>query len=111
MIDQLLSPENKNKIAIVVVGYNRIGSMTRLLNSIENANYIHGDIPLVISIDCSGDQELYDYVYKFEWGHGNKYVNIQQERLGLKKHILQYGLQERTRHFDEILQGNYLIRR
>ena len=92
MFDKLFaSPENKEKIAIVVVGYNRIDSMRRLLDSLSNSQYEHADIPLIISIDCSGDKALYDFVRQFEWTHGPKYVNIQEERLGLRKHILQCG--------------------
>ena len=93
--------ENKNKIAIVAVGYNRIKSMQRLLQSLESAHYNHQDIPLVISIDASGDQELYDYVRHFEWSHGEKYVNIQDERLGLRKHIIQCG--DLTEYFRAVI--------
>jgi len=87
----LSTPENKERLAIVVVGYNRLKGITRLLNSINAAYYEELDVPLVISIDASGDEELYDYVYKFEWNHGTKYVNIQKDRLGLKAHIFQCG--------------------
>ena len=86
-----LSTKYKNKIAIVAVGYNRINSMRRLLNSLQNAKYPSNDIPLVISVDCSGDVEQYKYVEQFSWEHGPKFVNIQKERLGLKKHIIQCG--------------------
>lgn len=86
-----IAGDDKNKIAIVAVGYNRINSIKRLLSSLQNAHYPSDDIPLVISIDCSGDKELYDFVLGFEWKHGRKYVNIQKERLGLKNHILQCG--------------------
>jgi GT2 family glycosyltransferase len=41
------SKENKNKIAIVAIGYNRKDSMARLLNSLQNAQYGHNDIPLI----------------------------------------------------------------
>lgn len=82
---------NKSKVAIVCVGYNRIKSMCRLLDSLLHAKYPSSDIPLVISVDCSGDTQLYDYVENFEWPYGDKYVNIQKERLGLKKHIFQCG--------------------
>ncbi len=84
-------PLSKDKIAIVVVGYNRLGSIKRLLNSLLEANYPAKQIPLVISIDCSGDVQLYQYVSGFNWPFGEKYVNIQKERLGLKKHIFQCG--------------------
>lgn len=87
----LSTPENKERLAIVVVGYNRLKGLSRLLNSIKAAYYEEMDVPLVISIDASGDQELYDYVNKFEWNHGTKYVNIQKDRLGLKAHIFQCG--------------------
>lgn len=83
--------ENKDKIAIIVVGYNRIKPIKRLLKSLLDADYPNNDVPLVISIDCSGNQELYEYVRNFEWPHGEKFVNIQEERLGLKKHIFQCG--------------------
>ena len=84
-------PSSKEKIAIVVVGYNRLNSIKRLLQSLLDANYSHHDIPLVISIDCSGDEELYNFVIDFRWPFGDKYVNIQKERLGLKSHIFQCG--------------------
>lgn len=87
---QLDEINNKEKIAIVVVGYNRIKSIRRLLTSLSNAHYSQ-EVPLIISIDCSGDTELYEYVRNFEWKHGTKYVNIQEHRLGLKEHIFQCG--------------------
>lgn len=84
--------ENQEKVAIVVVGYNRIKSISRLLNSLLKGDYSRfNDVPLVISIDCSGDEELYKYVEAFNWPFGEKYVRIQKERLGLKKHILSCG--------------------
>ncbi len=92
---------NKKKIAIVAVGYNRKKSLKRLLDSLLLAKYPSNDIPLVISIDCSGDEELYHYVRSFEWPYGNKYVNIQTERLGLLKHIYQCG--DLTKYFKAII--------
>ena len=81
----------EDSLAIVVVGYNRINSLKRLLTSLTEADYPNKDIPLIISIDASGDTGLYDYVREFQWDKGPKYVNIQEERLGLKNHILQCG--------------------
>ena len=83
--------QNNEKIAIVTVGYNRIKALSRLLQSLQDAKYPSNDIPLVICIDCSGNQELYNYVRQFEWQHGEKYVIIQEQRLGLKEHILRCG--------------------
>lgn len=92
---------NKNKIAIVIVGYNRLKSITRLLGSLVKAKYPPKDIPLVISIDCSGDEELYTYLRNFEWPYGKKYIDIKKERLGLKNHIFQCG--DLTKYFKAII--------
>jgi len=89
MIKNIDNPQNKERIAIVAIGYNRLSALKRLLQSLNEAHYANGSVPLVISIDASGDLELYNYVNQFVWNYGEKYVNIQQERLGLKKHIFQ----------------------
>ena len=81
--------ENKSKVAIVAVGYNRLQSMKRLLTSIASASYSEDNVPLVISIDASGDEELYSYVKSFQWEHGEKILNIETKRLGLVSHIFQ----------------------
>ena len=90
----------KEQIALIVVGYNRIKSMTRLLESLLRAKFTH-PVPLVISIDCSGNEELYTYAHEFEWPFGKKYVNIQTKRLGLKEHILQCG--DLTQYFKGVV--------
>ena len=82
---------NRQKIAIVVVGYNRLHSIKRLLSSLEKAIYPSKDIPLVISIDNSGDSDLYKFVESYNWTNGDKYVIIHTERLGLKQHIFSCG--------------------
>lgn len=99
--DVLNTEANKDKIAVVVVGYNRLKSITRLLNSLIAADYCGLNVPLIISIDCSGDEELYKYVNDFKWVHGQKYVNIQKERLGLLKHIYQCG--DLSKYFKAII--------
>lgn len=93
--------DSKDKIAIVVVGYNRVKPLKRLLTSLEKATYPSDEIPLVISIDASGMQELYTFVESFHWSHGPKYTNIEKERLGLRRHILQCG--DLTNYFKAII--------
>lgn len=85
----IIDGSNKEKIAIVVIGYNRIVAISRLLECLNKAEYPSNDIPLVISIDASGNEELYSYVREYKWLHGEKFVNIQEQRLGLKNHIFQ----------------------
>ena len=101
MADFRIKEEDSNKIAIVAIGYNRLDSIERLLGSLLNANYSCQDVPLVISIDCSGDEGLYKYVDDFVWPFGSKYVNIQKTRLGLKNHIYQCG--DLSNHFKAVI--------
>jgi len=98
MID---SVSNKDKIAIVVIGYNRFNSLTRLLDSLQQANYPSKDIPLVISIDCSGNEQVYGFASQFHWNHGDKYLLIQEKQLGLKEHIFRCG--DLSRHFKAVV--------
>ena len=94
-------PLQKDKVAIVVVGYNRLSSTQRLVASLINAKYPDKDVPLVFSIDASGNQELYDWVNNVEWPHGPKYVIIHKDRLGLRKHI--YFCGDLTEYFKAVI--------
>lgn len=91
----------KDKLAIVVVGYNRLSSTQRLVNSLINARYPDEEVPLVFSIDASGNQELYDWVESVQWPHGPKYVIIHKDRLGLRKHI--YFCGDLTAYFKGVI--------
>ena len=94
--------QNRERYAIVSVGYNRLSSQRRLLESLKQADYSHYDnVPLVISIDCSGDEALYKYVREFEWTFGDKHVLIHEKRKGLKEHILFCG--DLTQYFKGII--------
>lgn len=97
----ITSLDNRKKIAIVVVGYNRLSSIKRLLQSLDKANYPSDDIPLVISIDASGDEDLYNYVRNYKWEHGDLFVFIREERLGLKNHI--FACADLTRYFRAVI--------
>lgn len=84
------------------VGYNRLKSQERQLAALVRAGYTgYDNVPLVISIDCSGNEDLYDFVRKFEWPHGDKYVIIREKRMGLKEHILACG--DLTQYFKGII--------
>ena len=67
---QNIDSKYKDKIAIVTVGYNRLHGFKRLLDSIDRAHFKDNDIPLVISIDASGNESLYRFVRKYQWNHG-----------------------------------------
>lgn len=92
---------NKSKIAIVIVGYNRLDSIKRLLSSLEQAIYPTNDVPLVVSIDASGNEQLYDYVRNYKWKFGETFIIIHEKRLGLREHIFSCG--DLTNYFKGII--------
>ncbi|MFZ3371897.1 MAG: hypothetical protein WA131_02550 [Desulfitobacteriaceae bacterium] len=80
-----------NDFAVVAVGYNRPDCMLRLLNSLNQADYCGDSVPLIISIDNSGNDSVLQIAEEFKWKHGEKIIKVYPERLGLKKHILICG--------------------
>jgi len=85
--------------AIVVICYNRIDSLKRLIASIEKADYgERNDIELVFSIDFSGNSNIRDYAEVYNWKYGNKRIITYDERQGLKKHVLKCG--DLTKEYD-----------
>ena len=82
----------KMNTPIVIVAYNRPRSLKRLLGSIEAASYPSSEIELIISIDFAPDNDdVLEIANKFQWNHGKKTVNYQENNLGLRKHILKCG--------------------
>lgn len=78
--------------AIVVIAYNRIDALRRLLTSLKEADYPEGvSIPLIISIDKGENAGVIMTAEKFEWTHGEKTVIQRNENLGLKKHVITCG--------------------
>ncbi|MDX2245913.1 MAG: glycosyltransferase family 2 protein [Bacteroidia bacterium] len=85
------SLENNYKPVIVVVAYNRVHSLNRLLLSLSQAQYPE-DVKLIISIDRGeNNQDVVELAHRFEWNFGEKEVLYRPENLGLRKHILSCG--------------------
>ncbi|MBS1613909.1 MAG: hypothetical protein JST49_13890 [Bacteroidetes bacterium] len=78
----------QHKPAIVIAAYNRPHTLLRLLGTLANAHYGHTDIPLVLSIDKSDNNQVADICSAFEWKHGSKHIIEHAENLGLKQHII-----------------------
>ena len=88
-------------IPIVVVGYNRPKSLSRLLNSLAAAQY-HKEVELIISIDDGkNNTDVCDIAEKYEWKHGKKTILVQESHLGLKRHVIQCG--DLSRQFDGVV--------
>jgi hypothetical protein len=76
--------------AVVAVGYNRPEALHRLLLALRAADLPQG-VPLVISLDWSGNTEIAALAEAFEWPHGPKRVIRHESNLGLRRHILACG--------------------
>lgn len=79
------------QIAIVVIGYNRIDSISRLMDSLLVAKYPHNNVPLIISVDKSNTTMVENYADSFEWKYGEKIVVKHTQQQGLRKHIISQG--------------------
>lgn len=79
-----------NRPAIIVVGYNRPNSIERLLLSLNEAIY-ESKVKLLISLDSGGGGKVLNVVNSFKWKYGEKEVIIRDERLGLRRHIIECG--------------------
>lgn len=78
-------------IGIIVIGYNRVSSISRLLNRLNACDYPHDRVPLIVSLDNCGKTDVFDYASAFVWQHGPMEVILQPERLGCKNHVLKCG--------------------
>lgn len=80
------------EFGIIAIGYNRPKSLHRLLKSLRDAEYFGNSIPLIISIDNSGNSEVYKIANEFSWPHGKKNVVVNTgPKYGLRNHILKCG--------------------
>lgn len=78
--------------AIVLIGYNRLPGLRRLVESLEKVDYDdRKDIHLIFSIDNSGKKDVENFANSYNWPFGEKHIRTFPERQGLKKHILSCG--------------------
>ena len=78
-------------IAIVVVAYNRVDSLSRLLRNLSLCNYNDEEVTLIISIDKSESNEVESYADNFIWKYGKKIVEKKEKNLGLRNHMMSLG--------------------
>ena len=87
--------------AIIAVGYNRLSSLERLLQSICKAKYSQV-VDLIISLDKSGNQtDLVKMSESIKWEYGEKIIRAFETRQGLRSHILQCG--DLTEQYDAVI--------
>ena len=90
------------EFCIIVVGYNRPDAMSRLLNSLRDADYSGDNVDLLVSID-RGDrqQEIIKIAEAYEWRFGKKRIRAFDKRQGLKEHILKCG--DETDNYETVI--------
>lgn len=88
-------------IAIVVIAFNRVSSLERLINSLQNAYYDNSQITLIISIDKSSTTSVLEYSQTIRWNHGEKKIIAHEKNLGLKQHVLYCG--ELIKNYDALI--------
>ena len=80
------------KITIVVIGYNRIDSINRLLMSLSKAYYLDDRVDLIISLDrCDKTESFIKELEKYNWKYGSKKIRSFEKRLGLRNHVIECG--------------------
>lgn len=80
----------KNNIAIVVITYNRLNCLQRLITRLQECVYTQ-KVDLIISIDHSNSTEIEGYAKNVLWEYGNLIVKTYNHNLGLRKHVLKCG--------------------
>lgn len=76
---------------IVIIGYKNADGIGRLLNALEKADYIDEKLLLIISIDYSEDDSVYNEADSFVWKNGEKVIKRYTSRQGLRNHVLACG--------------------
>ncbi|EPS59719.1 hypothetical protein M569_15086, partial [Genlisea aurea] len=74
---------NRMKLSINIITQNRAQSLTRLLNSLNDAFYLGDTVPLSFNMDCQVDEPTLQLVASFNWTHGPKLI---------RRRIIQGGL-------------------
>lgn len=74
-------------VPIIVACYDRIKSLKRLLESLEQTQH-NNEQELILSLD-GNDSIVKDYIEKYTWPFGAKRVIQHKKKLGLKNHILE----------------------
>lgn len=94
--------ETTNKhLAIVIVAYNRLSAVARLMDSLLSAVY-ERNVDLWFSFDYSDLQpKLIRYAESVEWAYGEKRIRAFNERQGLRQHVLSCG--NLTEFYDAVI--------
>ena len=78
--------------AIIVNAYNRPQALARLFDALQRAEYpADVQVPLVVSIDRGGRDDVRQLAEQIDWPFGPKDVILQEQHLGLLQHFFACG--------------------
>ncbi|KAI8062433.1 hypothetical protein BC940DRAFT_349628 [Gongronella butleri] len=86
---QALQHWNDIKVNLVVITDRRPHSLSRLLNSVRQANYLGDAVDLTIHMDQTADRVTRMLVHNFAWEHGVKHVRHRIRKGGLMPAIVE----------------------
>ena len=76
------------KVAIVIVAFNKVESLGRLLKSLSNILLSQlAEVDLHFSIDGDGDIEVKALANTYSWDKGKKTVVVHDRNIGLKNNV------------------------
>jgi hypothetical protein len=104
-----MQPEQQfDRPVILAIGFSRAYSLSRLLRSLNLAEYPH-EVELIISLDGEAAADVIELVRQFKFEHGSQIVKIQPQRLGLRKHILWAGDQSQEYGSVIVLEDDIVV--
>lgn len=78
-----------NKPAIIIPAFKREKSLSRLLRTVNDAEYPDENINLIISLDQGASADVKKTSENFDFKHGDVQIIEHSRKLGLKDHILE----------------------
>lgn len=84
---------------IIVFGWKRIESLTRLMNSLSSANYLNHSVKLEFHIDANPSIEISNYVESFNWPYGSKSMIFRNHQFGLERMVIKSWEAENDNEF------------
>lgn len=81
------------KIAIVLIAYNRVNAFRNVLLSLKRLETSDFPTDLIISLEYGSDKAIIELANQMEWKLGKKRVVIHREKLGLRNHFIWAGNQ------------------
>ena len=92
---------NRMNSAIIIPAYSRPNALSRLLQSLNNADFPTNDIELIISLDGGASKSVRNIAHNFIFRHGSVSIYEQSKNLGLRKHIIWCG--DQTKKYGSVI--------